>query len=68
MGDGTVSNFFGTPDHWRARAKEARRMAGQIQDVDARRSMLEVAAHYEKIAIRSEARLAGLTLPPSKDK
>jgi hypothetical protein len=29
--------------------------------------MLEVAAHYEKIAIRAEARLAGLTLPPSKD-
>src|SRR5258706_5931937 len=58
MGDGTLPSFFGTPDHWRARAKEARDMAGQIQDMDARRSMLEVAAHYEKIAIRSEARLA----------
>jgi hypothetical protein len=29
--------------------------------------MLEVAAHYESIALRAEARLAGVTLPPSND-
>jgi hypothetical protein len=56
---------FGTPEHWRERAKEARNMAGQIRDPQAKRSMLVVAAHYEIIAARA-AILAGVTLPPSK--
>jgi hypothetical protein len=49
---------FGTPEHWRKRAEEARTMAQQIEDPDAKRGMLEIAANYEKIAALAELKLA----------
>jgi hypothetical protein len=50
----TVPNAFGTPAHWRSRAEEARAMAEQITDEMARRSMLDIAEGYERIAQRAE--------------
>lgn len=52
--------LFGSSEHWLARAKEARDMAEKITDADAKRAMLEIAADYEKVAKRVEAREAGL--------
>ena len=49
---------FGTAEHWRKRAEEARTMAQQIDDPAAKREMLEIAANYEKIASVTESRLA----------
>jgi hypothetical protein len=47
-------------EHWMARAKEAREMAATIVDAEARRTMLEITASYEKIAQRAEAREVGI--------
>ena len=55
-----VPNKFGTAEHWRARAQEARWAAHQIQDADARQAMLDIAESYEKIATRAEAKEVGV--------
>ena len=57
---------FGTPAYWQERAEEARVIAEDMHDAEARRAMLAVAENYEKIAKRAEAKGAGVTLPPSK--
>ena len=59
-----MPNKFGTPEHWHARAQEARSMAAQIQDRDAKRAMLDIADNYEKIAKRAEAKEAGVAMHP----
>lgn len=61
-----MSALFGDQAHWLARAKEARDMAHQLSDPEAKRAMLEVAINYEKIAKRAEARDAGVPMPPSE--
>ena len=43
--------------HWRARAKEARELAKQMADEEAKAAMLEIAADYEKVAARADHRL-----------
>ena len=45
---------FGTPEYWRGRGEEARFMAESLDDPEAKREMLEVAASYERIAARVE--------------
>jgi hypothetical protein len=44
------------PEHWLSRAEEARVIAEQMTDPQARASMLRVAQEYEKLAERAEAR------------
>ena len=48
---------YGTPEHWRDRAAEARAQAEQMSDEAARQAMLSVAESYEKIARRAEVKL-----------
>ena len=38
------------PTHWGNRADEARAIAGQFRDRDARRIMLDIAASYDRMA------------------
>jgi len=57
---------FGTPAYWQERAEEARAIAEDMHDAEARRAMLLVAENYEKIAKRAEAKGSGHTLPPHK--
>ena len=45
------------PEHWRARAEEARTIAEAMRDAQARESMLRVALEYENLAQRAERRL-----------
>jgi hypothetical protein len=45
---------FGTLEHWRERAEEARIQAEQMSDKAARKAVLAVAESYEKIAKRAE--------------
>jgi hypothetical protein len=53
------------PKHWRRRAKEARALAEQIADPEAKRTMLKNADDYERLAQRAQERAAG-RLPQSK--
>jgi hypothetical protein len=57
-----MPTVFGTPEHWRSRAEEARTIAEQMNDPDAKRAMLEITARYEHIAKRAEARDAGVDM------
>jgi hypothetical protein len=53
------------PEHWLNRAKEARALAEQIDDPEAKRTMLKNADEYERLAHRAKERAAG-RLPQSK--
>jgi hypothetical protein len=47
------------PKHWLDRAKEARALAEQMDDPEAKRTMLKNADDYERLAQRAEERAAG---------
>jgi hypothetical protein len=47
------------PDHWRARAEKARTQAEQFTDPDSRRTMLDIARGYYRMAERAEERRKG---------
>jgi hypothetical protein len=47
------------PKHWLDRAKEARALAEQMDDPEAKRTMLNNADDYERLAQRAEERAAG---------
>jgi hypothetical protein len=51
--------------HWLDRATEARALAEQIADPEAKRTMLKNADDYERLAQRAQERVAG-RLPQSK--
>lgn len=46
------------PVHWRQRAEEARRIAEQLDEATAKKTMLEIAASYDQLAALAEAKLA----------
>ena len=56
----TSASIATDPKHWRDRAEEARAMAVQMSDREARNMMLDIAESYEKLANRAEKRAAGL--------
>jgi hypothetical protein len=45
------------PQYWRHRAEEARTLAGELIDPEAKRMMLKIAKDYEALARRPERRL-----------
>jgi hypothetical protein len=48
-----VSHFINEPEHWLARAEEARILANQMNDAEAKIAMLRIA---ERLAQRAEGR------------
>ena len=56
---GMISHFINEPDHWRARAEEARNLADQMNDPESNDAMLRIADDYERLANRAENRAAG---------
>jgi hypothetical protein len=61
----TGQHFINDPQHWRARAKEARILANQMNNSEAKTAMLRIAADYEDLAQRAEDRALG-RLPTPK--
>ena len=57
-------SFIHDPAHWRQRAEQARTIAEQMNDPEAKRMMLRIAEDYEKLAKRAEERTA--KRPPSE--
>jgi hypothetical protein len=49
--------LLNNPAHWHLRAQEARLLAGQLEDPHAKSSILKIAEEYERLAVRSAARL-----------
>ena len=45
------------PEHWRDRADEARGIASQMTDANARHTMTGIAEGYDRLAVRAEERL-----------
>jgi hypothetical protein len=54
-----VSHFINEPQHWRARAEEARVLANQMNDSESKDAMLRIAEDYERLAQRAEDRALG---------
>jgi hypothetical protein len=57
------THFINDPEHWRGRAEEARRLAGQITDLQSKDVMLRIADDYEHLAMRAAARSKGSREP-----
>src|SRR6266481_1507894 len=49
-GWGMVSHFTNEPEHWRARAQEARILANEMNDSESKDAMLRIAEDYERLA------------------
>ena len=49
------------PAYWRQRAEEARRIAEQLDDPLAKKTLLEIAFSYEQLSTLTEARLTSKT-------
>jgi hypothetical protein len=50
--------MFGDHLHWRRRAREARRIAAQMDDPTAKITMLAIANSYDQLAALLEAKLS----------
>jgi hypothetical protein len=53
------ASIINDPKHWRDRAKEARAIADEMNDRDAKQMMLGIARSYVLLAERAEARARG---------
>ena len=51
-----LAQHFNDPQHWYYRSEEARRLAEQMRDETAKRTMLRVADVYEMVAVRAAKR------------
>ena len=52
-------SLINDPTHWRDRAKEARAIADEMKDPDAKQMMLGIARDYVRLAERAKARAKG---------
>jgi hypothetical protein len=53
------ASFINDPEHWRQRAEEARAIADQMNDPQAKEAMLKIAEDYERLGERAERRAKG---------
>jgi hypothetical protein len=59
--DSVSPSFINDPKHWRDRAQESRARAEQLDDLEAKATMLRIAADYDQLAERAEQRARGET-------
>ena len=48
-----IAPHFDDPEYWHERAKEARRLAERMSDEKAKQTILSVAEHCDRFAIRA---------------
>jgi len=53
---GMPESVLDDPEHWRARAEEARSVAEQLSDPESKRTMLRIADDYERLAEHADLR------------
>ena len=51
-----MSNLLEDPDHWRKRAQEARSIAAELNDPEAKATMQQIAEAYDLLAERAAQR------------
>jgi hypothetical protein len=51
-----MTPLLDSPEHWRSRAEEARSIADHLSDPESKRTMLRIAADYERLADHAEQR------------
>jgi hypothetical protein len=49
--------FANNPAHWHLRAQEARLLAAQLEDPEAKAATLKIAEEYERLAVRAAKRI-----------
>ena len=52
-----MASIANDPAHWRRRAQEARRIADQLDDPVAQKTMRDIALSYERLATLADAKL-----------
>jgi len=53
----TTDTLVDDPKHWRDRADEARAVAEQLADPESKRRMVEIADHYDYLALKAKGKL-----------
>jgi hypothetical protein len=61
------AHFSDDPGHWRKRAEEMRRLAGDMKEAEAKQTMLRIADDYERLAVRARKRAVGAALASTPD-
>lgn len=54
-----ADSHINDPSHWRERARAMRKLAEDMEDGEARKNLLKVAADYDRLAERAELRSGG---------
>lgn len=49
--------LLNNPTHWHLRAQEARLIAQQLEDLEAKAAILKIANEYDRLAERAELRM-----------
>jgi hypothetical protein len=49
--------LLNNPAHWHLRAQEARLLASQLEDPEAKAATLKIAEEYERLAVRAAKRM-----------
>jgi hypothetical protein len=68
-----VPILLNNPGHWHLRAQEARLLAAQLEDIEAKAATLKIAEEYERLAVRAAKRMGemagddGAHRPPPKE-
>jgi hypothetical protein len=55
--------LLNNPAHWHLRAQEARLLAAQLEDPEAKAATLRIAEEYERLAVRAAKRIEELGAP-----
>jgi hypothetical protein len=52
-----MSPLLNNPAHWHLRAQEARLLASQLEEPEAKAATLKIAEEYDRLAVRAAERL-----------